>query len=271
MILVMIVPHYLYLEIILEAGIAIDRPPPSVPSYGKESRYLSESVSPLSGVPLPKTEAAWLEMNRFFHVAPIFRFATGAISDIDRAAAEFNQAIYSSLKDKYGNLRENKGIKQGVAVFDAKYQGYSHSRVSRELSKLKSRGPIIQGSSLCDEIIYLSQRLRSEISNRPQTSKSVTDRDFGIGSWPTCQNFFADVVCATPTFTILTCGEYFSRVLAIPGSIGSCLFKIPNWFISLPVPATPFDQSPPPMLRLPQSLRKLGRVRRLARWTKLAL
>ena len=34
----------------------------------------SKSWRPLPGVPLPRTEAAWLEMNRFFHVAPIFRF-----------------------------------------------------------------------------------------------------------------------------------------------------------------------------------------------------
>src|SRR6267154_4217243 len=184
-------------------------------------------------------------MNRFLYAAPIFCFATGAIGDLDLAAAEFNQAIYSYLKDKCGTLRGSKDTKQGDAALDAKYQGFSRSKVRRELSKLKRRGPIIQGSCLCDEILYLSHSLRSDIINRPQTSKSVTDRDFGIGFWPACQKKFADVVGATPTFTILTCGEYFSRVLALPDSIRSCLFKIFNWFISLPAPATPFDQSPP--------------------------
>ena len=135
----------------------------------------------------------------FFHVAPIFRFATGAIGDLDLAAAEFNQAIYSYLKDKYGTLRGSKVTKQGDAALDVKYQGFSRSKVRRELSKLKRWGPIIQGSSLCDEILYQSHRLRSDIINRPQTSKSVTDRDFGIGFWPACQNFFADLVGATPT------------------------------------------------------------------------
>src|SRR6267154_1736864 len=38
------------------AGIAFDHPPPSTP----------KSLRPLPGVPLPRTEAAWLEMNRFF-------------------------------------------------------------------------------------------------------------------------------------------------------------------------------------------------------------
>src|SRR6267154_9337 len=120
-------------------------------------------------------------MNRFLYAAPIFRFATGAIGDLDLAAVEFNQAIYSYLKDKYATLRGSKDTKQGDAALDAKYQGSSRSKVRRELSKLKRRGPIIQGSSQCDEILYLSHRLRSDISNRPQTSKSVTDRDFGIG------------------------------------------------------------------------------------------
>src|SRR6267154_1357394 len=175
-------------------SIAFDRPSPSA----------SKLLRPLPGIPLPRTEAAWLEMNRFFHVAPIFRFATGAIGDLDLAAAEFNQAIYSYLKDKYGTLRGNKITKQGDAALDVKYQGFSRSKVRRELSKLKRRGPIIQGSPLCDEILYLSHRLRSEISNRPQTSKSVTDRDFGIGFWPACQKIFADVAGAAPTFTIST-------------------------------------------------------------------
>src|SRR6267154_5988765 len=114
-------------------------------------------------------------------MAPIFRFATGAISDLDLTAVEFNQAIYSYLKDKYGTLRGNKITKQGDAALDVKYQGFSRSKVRRELSKLKRREPIIQGSPLCDEILYLSHRLRSEISNSPQTSKSVNARDFGIG------------------------------------------------------------------------------------------
>src|SRR6267154_4518919 len=107
-------------------------------------------------------------MNRFFHVAPIFRFATGAISDLDLAAAEFNQAIYSYLKDKYGTLRGNKITKQGDAALDAKYQWFSRSKVRRELSKLERRGPIIHGSSLCDEMLYLSHRLRNDISNMLQ-------------------------------------------------------------------------------------------------------
>src|SRR6267154_1441044 len=230
------------------ASIAVtsDHPSPSA----------SKPLRPLPGVPLPRTEGAWMEMNRFFHSAPIFRFATGTIGDIDLAAAEFNQAIYGYLKDKYGTLRGDKVTTQGDAALNAKYQGFSRSKVRRELSKLKRRGPIIQGSPLCDEILYLSHRLRSDITNRPQTSKSVTDRDFGIGFWPACKKNFADVVGATPTFTILKCGEYFSRVLAIPGSIGSCLFKIPNWFISLPAPATPFDQSPPSYAEIASIIKK---------------
>src|SRR6267154_1484706 len=131
------------------------------------------------------------------------------------------------------------------ALFEDKYKEYSRSKVRRELEKLKRRGPVIQGSRLCDEILYLSRRLRLKIKNRPQPNKPVTDRDFGIGFWPACRKLFANVAGASPAFSIVGCWEYFSRVLTIPDSLRSCLFQIPYWFPLLPPPATPFDQSPP--------------------------
>src|SRR6267154_205023 len=95
--------------------IAFDHPSPSA----------SKPWRPLPGVPLPRTEAAWLEMNRFFHAAPIFRFATGVIGDIDLAAAEFNQAIYGYLKDKYGTLRGNKILSRPITLQSVPYKIFS--------------------------------------------------------------------------------------------------------------------------------------------------
>ena len=177
-------------------------------------------------------------MNHYFHVCPLFRFAVGTIGDLDSAAAEFNQSIYGYLKGKYGTLRGTEKVtKRGESAFDKKYQDWSRSRIRRELSKLKSRGPVIEGSSLCDEILYLSHRLRLEMSSRPQAARPITDNDFGTGLWPTCQKIFLDVVGSLPTFNILECGAYFSRVLSIPDSLRLCLFQIPNWFVfRLPQP-----------------------------------
>ena len=93
----------------LDTRIAFDCPSPSSRSFlstdaNTQFRGLQSSLHPLPGVPLPKSEAGWKEMNYFFHAAPIFRFATGAISDLDLAASEFNQSIYSYLRNKYGTL-----------------------------------------------------------------------------------------------------------------------------------------------------------------------
>src|SRR6267154_5374036 len=80
--------------------------------------------------------------------------------------------------------------------------------------------------------------------------------DFGTGFWPACRKLFADVVGASPTFSILECGEYFSRVLAKPDSLRSCLFLILHWFVPLPAPATPFDQSPPSYAEIAAIIKK---------------
>ena len=155
-------------------------------------------------------------MNCFFHASPIFRFATGDIRDLDLAASEFNQSIYSYLRDKYGTLGATKTLaRQGDAQFESIYRRWSLSRIRRELEKLKRLRPIVQGSPLCDKILFLSHKLRIGIKDRSQSKKPVTDRDFGTGFWPACRKLFADVVGASPTFSILECREYFSRVLAI--------------------------------------------------------
>src|SRR3989442_1608313 len=112
---------------------------------------------------------------------------------------------------------------------------------STRAGKLKNRKPVIQGSPICDEILYLSHRLRQVLVNRSQINKLVTNRDFTSGFWPACKKTFVDVVGAIPSFTILTCGEYFSRVLSIPDSLSRCLFQFPRWFVSLPAPVFPFD------------------------------
>ena len=70
-------------------------------------------------------------MNAFFHVSSIFRYASGAIRDLDGAATEFNTSIYSYLEKKYGTLGESrkKVTSQGNATLDSKYQGWSRSRI----------------------------------------------------------------------------------------------------------------------------------------------
>ncbi len=100
-------------------------------------------------------------MNAFFHSDPLFLYASGKIGDLDLAASEFNRSIYDYLKGKFGTLRSTDSVaKTENRLLDQKFQGWSHSRVRRELEKLKRRGPIVQGSPLCDEIFYLSHRLR---------------------------------------------------------------------------------------------------------------
>src|SRR6267154_2509756 len=64
--------------------IAVNRPPasnPSPPVVGEQgnARGSPESLHPLPGVPLPKSDAGWKEMIFFFHAAPIFRFAWGPL------------------------------------------------------------------------------------------------------------------------------------------------------------------------------------------------
>src|SRR6266516_3664313 len=196
-------------------------------------------------------------MNHFFHAAQIFRFTVGTIGDLDSAAAEFNQSIYGYLKGKYGTLKGTEKVNtRGDPTFDIKYKDWSRSRIRRELGKLKCRGPVIEGSSLCSEILYLSHRLRREMSSRPQAARPVTDKDFGMGFWATCQKNFLDVVGSLPTFNISECGAYFSKVLSIPDCLRLCPFQIPQWFVSLPPPATPFDLSPPSYAEIASIIKK---------------
>ena len=223
----------------------------------KPDRISSTSLRPLQGVSLPKSEKAWEEMGHYFHAHPLFRFAVGKIGDLDAAAMEFNQSIYGYLKEKYGTLKgSEKAVIRGDSAFDIKYRDWSRSRIRRALSKLKCRRPVIEGSSLCDEILYLSHRLRHEMSSRPQAARPVTDKDFGIGVWATCQKIFLDVVASLPTFNILECGAYFLKVLSVPDSLRLCLFQIPQWFVSLPPPATPFDLSAPSYAEIASNIKK---------------
>jgi hypothetical protein len=129
----------------------------------------------------------------------------------------------------------------------------------------------VKDSSLCDEILYLSHRLRLEIKNRPQPHKPVSDRDFGVGFWPACRKLFADVAGATPSFSISECADYFSRVLSLSGSLGSYLFPIPYWFVSLPAPTIPFDQSVPSYAEIASIIRKARGGASACPWTKLSL
>src|SRR6267154_1590211 len=133
----------------------------------------------------------------------------------------------------------------GSDKFDNKYRGWSRSRIRRGLDKLKRQGPVEKDSPLCEEILYLSHRLRLEIKNRPQPHKPVSERDFGVGFWPSCRNFFADVAGATPSFIISECACYFSGMLSLPDVRWKFLFSIPDWFVSLPAPSVSFDQSAP--------------------------
>ncbi len=216
-----------------------------------------DPLRPLLGVPLPKTDAAWGEMNLHLHASPLFRFAVGKIGDLDLAAEEFNQSIYNYLKGKYGTLKGTETVtKRGDPAFEIKYQNWSRSRIRRGLSKLKSRGPVIEGSSLCDEIQYLLHRLRLEMASRPQAARPVTDKDFQIGFWPTCQKIFLDVAGALPTFNIHECGAYFLKVLSIPDSLRACIFQIPQWFVALPPPAIPFDLSAPSYAEIASIIKK---------------
>jgi len=213
--------------------------------------------SPLRGVLLPKSDGAWSEMSLFIHASPLFRLAIGPIADLDSAATEFNQTIYGYLQHNFGTLGgSEKAAKQGVTALDTKYLGWTRSRIRRQLDKLKRRPSIIQGSPLCDEIIFLSHRLRSEINNRPQPTTSLTDKDFGSGFWTACKKLFACVTSAVPTFSIRECGDYFAKVLAPPLSLGDCLFKIPQWFVPLPPPVIPFDQSAPTYAEIASIIKK---------------
>src|SRR5437867_4447919 len=195
-------------------------------------------------------------MNSYFHADPLFRHSTGKIEDLDTAAQEINKSIYSYLKNNYGTLGETKTVKRDIQALDAKYKDWSRSRIRRELEKLKRRGPVIQGSFLCEEIIFLSHRLRSEIKNRPRKNIPATDRDFGTGFWPACRKTFADVAGLSPTFSIEDCGEHFSKVLSIPSLLMSCLFQSPFWFLSLPVPEIPFDLFPPSSPEIAKFIKK---------------
>src|SRR6266516_7290220 len=132
----------------------------------------------------------------------------------------------------------------------------SQSRVRRELEKLKRRGPIVQGSPLCDEICYLSHRLRSDLKTRSCVKKSATDKDFGLGFWPACKKTFADTLGAIPAFSIVNCRDYFLRVLSLSDSLSKCLFKIPSWFLQLPPPATPLDQTPPSYVEIASIIKR---------------
>src|SRR6266516_1200907 len=226
-------------------------------NQGKKESVKSEPLRPLLGVPLPKTESAWREMNLHFHISPLFRFAVGKIENLDLAVTEFNESIYNFLKGKYGTLKGKDKINtRGNPDFDIKYQNWSRSRIRRELSKLKSRGPVIGGSSLCDEIQYLSHRLRLLMASRPQAARPVTDIDFQTGFWPTCQKIFLDVAGALPTFSITECGAYFLKVLSIPDSLRSCIFQTPSWFVSLPPLTIPFDLSAPTYAEIASIIKK---------------
>ena len=214
----------------IDPRVAVSHPPPPYssilcsPSSTKlrEPSLVKRRLTPLPGVPIPKSESGWKEMNSFFHSANLFRFATGPIVDLDLAASEFNQSIYSYLKGKYGTVGSSVlPEKKADGFFEAKYEGCSRSKIRRELGKLKRRGPVIKDSPLCEEILYLSRRLRLEIKHRPQPNKPVTDLDFGTGFFSACRKIFADLTEASPAFDISACGEYFLRVLCLPGSLRS--------------------------------------------------
>src|SRR6267154_1867244 len=98
-------------------------------------------------------------MNAFFHSSSIFRFATETLSNLDQAAAEFNQSIYGYLKDRYGTLKAsptsaNAAGVQESTLLEAKYRNWSRSKIRRTLEKLKHRSPVIQGSPICHEIVF---------------------------------------------------------------------------------------------------------------------
>jgi len=81
-------------------------PPPSNIGAFSQSRGVPTTFQPLLGVPLPRSQAGWDEMNAFFHSDSLFRFASGKIGDLDLAVDEFNRSIYNYLEGKFGTLRE---------------------------------------------------------------------------------------------------------------------------------------------------------------------
>ncbi len=94
------------------------------------------------------------------------------------------------------------------------------------------------------------------MSNRPLPATSLADKDFGTNFWPSCKKLFASVAGAIPKFNIMECEEYFSKILALPDSLGRCLFHIPQWFVSMPPPVTPLDQSPPTYAEIATIIKK---------------
>src|SRR6267154_4468149 len=80
-------------------------PPPSNICAFSQAKGVPATFQPLLGVPLPKSQSGWDEMNAFFHSDSLFRFASGKIEDLDLATAEFNRSIYNYLKGKFGTLR----------------------------------------------------------------------------------------------------------------------------------------------------------------------
>jgi len=220
-----------------------------------------ETLQPLVGVFLPKTSKDWEEMNLFFHSSALFRFSRGVIENLDSAASEFNSAIYSYLKNRHGALRDTKKITLpgggGFTALDQKYLTWSKSRIRRELHKLKQRKPVMQGSPLCDEIIYLSHRLRQDLQSGSVLSKPVSDGSFGSNFWSTCKSVFAGVTGAIPEFTIVQCGDYFARILSISDSLKNCLYQLPSWFVPLPAPSFPLDVSPPTYAEVASIIKKV--------------
>src|SRR6267154_1046760 len=144
----------------------------------------------------------------------------------------------------------------GSDKFDNKYRGWTRSRIRRGLDKLKRQGPVEKGPPLCEEILYLSHRLRLDIKNRHQSHKPASERDFGDGFWPACRKLFSDVAGATPSLTISEFACYFSGVLSLSDALGKFLFRIPDWFVSLPAPSVPFDQSAPSYAAIASIIRK---------------
>ena len=142
-----------------------------------------EALQPLAGFFLPKTPKQWGEMNAYFHSSALFRLASGKIDNLDSATAEFNNSIYDYLAKTHGMLRGKKKLsargERSDTALDQKYQSWSKSRIRRELNKLKHKKPVIQGSPICDEIIYLSHRLRQDLQSRSRAAKPVSDGSFG--------------------------------------------------------------------------------------------
>src|SRR6266516_7198995 len=76
--------------------------------YDITNAQSSGSLQPLAGIYLPRTVKQWEKMNSYFHCSSLFRFAAGKITDLDRATAEFNSAIYGYLRDRHGTLSDSK-------------------------------------------------------------------------------------------------------------------------------------------------------------------